>query len=81
VERYRRAGVLCTLEVGGGVGVEARAAAAGARRALDGIDDGTMPADTAARNLGTRRMFVCKEDKSIGGLSKLACSRAAAANN
>jgi hypothetical protein len=82
VERYRRVGVLCIpLEVEGSVEVEARVAAAGARRAPDGIDDGTMPAETAARNLGTRRMFVCGKDNSIGGLLRLACSRAAAATS
>ena len=78
VERYRRVGVF--FEVEGRVEVEVRVAAAGTRRAPDGVDDGTMPADTAARNLGTRRMLVCKRDNSMGGVLRLACSNAAAAN-
>ena len=42
-------------------------AAAGARRAPQGSDDGTKPAGMAVRNLGMRRMLMCGVDDSIGG--------------
>jgi hypothetical protein len=68
LERYRRVCVVFdNLGVGGRVGVAVTAAAAGARRGPDGIDDETKPAGAGARNLGKRRMLVCGGKNSIGG--------------
>ena len=43
-------------------------AAAGARRAPQGSDDGTKPAGMAVRNLGMRRMLMCGVDDQLAVL-------------